>query len=425
MNKHFEIVKDIFNSIANTNSRTEKESIIKANQDNKTFRYCLNFLLNNSITTGISAKKLSKEIKLTSYSHVSFKPVMEYLKINNTGRDCDVLVVKDFIEWQPKDMQDFYIGMITKSLKLGIDAKTVNKVITNLIPTFDVQLGTSIDHCKIPEGTRFSISHKLNGSRCIKLENKLYTRSGKEYVGCNHIIDDINNIFSSDYVIDGELVYRNTEGLTDSEAFQKGVGIANSKAESKPELMLVIFDIIPVNEFNNGISTDTYLTRKSKLLKFKKLLDKAENLRLVDIFYEGTDQSEIWRWLDNAEDMGYEGIMINLDSPYECKRTKNLIKVKKFFTYDLKVTGYEEGTGRNKNKLGALIVEFKDNTVKVGSGFSDTDRKNLWNNRENLCGKLIEVKYKEITKDKKTNKESLQFPVFCGFRDDKRDVSYE
>ena len=117
--------------------------------------------------------------------------------------------------------------------------------------------------------------------------------------------------------------------------------------------------------------------------------------------------------------------MVNLDAPYECKRTKNLIKVKQFYTYDLKIVGYEEGEGRNKGTLGSFIVEYKDNTVKVGSGYSDSERKNFWENREDYIGRIIEVKYKEISKDKNTGKESLQFPIFVGLRDIGKEVSYD
>ena len=39
----------------------------------------------------------------------------------------------------------------------------------------------------------------------------------------------------------------NKNNLSDSENFQQSVGIANSKAETKEELKLVIFDIIPVS----------------------------------------------------------------------------------------------------------------------------------------------------------------------------------
>ncbi len=153
--------------------------------------------------------------------------------------------------------------------------------------------------------------------------------------------------------------------------------------------------------------------------------DAPKNISVVDIFYQGTDQSKIWKWLSYAEENDFEGVVLNLDAPYQCKRTKDLIKVKKFYNVDLKIVGYEEGSGKLSGTLGTLIVDFKGNNVKVGSGLNDATRTELWNNRDTLIGKIVEVKYKEISKDKKTNKESLQFPIFVSIRADKDEVSYE
>ena len=78
-------------------------------------------------------------------------------------------------------MQDFIKGILTKSLKIGLDSKTVNKIYgDNFIPTFDVMLGTAIEKCKINNGDWFSIGKKLNGSRCVFYKDDLYTRSGKK-----------------------------------------------------------------------------------------------------------------------------------------------------------------------------------------------------------------------------------------------------
>ena len=49
----------------------------------------------------------------------------------------------------------------------------------------------------------------------------------------------------------------------------------------------------------------------------------------------------------------------------------------------------------------------------------------MWDNRDFYVGKILEVKYKEETKNKKDNSISLQFPTFSRMRLDKEDVSYE
>lgn len=62
--------------------------------------------------------------------------------------------------------------------------------------------------------------------------------------------------------------------------------------------------------------------------------------------------------------------------------------------------------------------------MRVGSGFTDEQRVQYWNERDSLTGVLCEVKYKELSYDKHTGAESLQFPVFIGLREDKSEVSY-
>ena len=84
----------------------------------------------------------------------------------------------------------------------------------------------------------------------------------------------------------------------------------------------------------------------------------------------------------------------------------------------------EKGSGRNKGRLGALVCNYKGNLVNVGSGFSDEDRELFWKNKDEIIGRIIEVRYKEVTKDKKTELESLQFPSYLGVRENGKEESY-
>lgn len=417
-----EIIK-LFKQIQETSGINDKKAIITANKDNELFKKCLVFLLDGNINTGLSAKKIAKKVTKSEYILPTFEDVMKYLAQNNTGTDNDISMIQAFL-YEHEEDREFYEQMIIKSFKLGADAKVINSIIPGLIPTWEVMLGTSVEHCKLPENTWFSLSQKLNGNRCTYYNGEFYTRQNKKYIGLNHIKEDIEKIPNAkEYVFDGELIYKNKEGLSDSSAFQKGTGIANNKSESKEELKLVLFDVLPKEEFDKKISKDTYKTRKRHLLDLKSY--ETENIEIVQIFYEGTDQLEIWKWLDYCEQHDMEGCMLNLDTPYECKRTKSLMKIKKFYDFDLQIVGYEEGTGRNKGRLGAFVVDYNGNKVKVGSGYSDEERVNFWNNRDKYIGRVITVKYKEISKDKKTGLESLQFPVYCGIRELGKEPSYE
>ena len=331
-----EVIK-IFKQIQDTSSINDKKAIITTNKDNELFKKCLVFLLDGNVITGISDKKIHKKVEPSSElapyylcRHSTFEEVIDYLNKNNTGTDADIYEIQAFL-YGHEDDREFYEQMITKSFRLGADAKLVNKCIPNLIPTFDIQLGTSIEKVKLSGNEKIFISRKLNGTRCAFVGDKCLTRQNKEYKGLDHIVADLQNLVGKDTFVDGELLYKNKEGLSDSEAFQKGTGIAMSKGD-KSNLKLVIFDMFPLDEFWSGKSKEPYSNRKKQIVELNEKIKTlgTDNLEIVQMCYEGYEHSEIWKWLDYAEQHDWEGVIINLDTPYECKRTKNLIKVKKF-----------------------------------------------------------------------------------------------
>ena len=411
-----EVIK-LFKQIQETGSTNDKKAIITANKDNELFKKCLVFLLDGNINTGLSLKKIAKKVTKGEYVLPTFEDVMKYLSQNNTGTDNDISMIQAFLDEHEED-REFYEQMITKSFRLGADAKVINSVIPGLIPTFEIQLGTSVEKCKLVDGSYISISHKMNGTRCVFINGQMKSRQNKLYNGLDHIITDIKKLGLDDFFIDGELVYKNEEGLSDSDAFQKGCSIAMSKDNDKSQLKLVVFDIFPKEEFLNlHTSKKTYKERRKDLDKLEEsiITSGITNLSVVERLYEGTDHSQIWKWLDYAdEDMGWEGIMINLDTPYECKRTKNLIKVKRFFEKDLRCTKVNIATtGKYKGIMGSITCNYFDNTVDVGSGFNDSQREYYAKHPEEIVGKIVSVKYKEETQNKDGGK-SLQFPVYMG-----------
>ena len=95
------------------------------------------------------------------------------------------------------------------------------------------------------------------------ISNICSVRQNKLYNGLDHIIEDIKKLGLEDFFIDGELVYKNEEGLSDSDAFQKGCSIAMSKDNDKSQLKLVVFDIFQKEEFLNlHTSKKTYKGRR-------------------------------------------------------------------------------------------------------------------------------------------------------------------
>jgi DNA ligase-1 len=117
---------------------------------------------------------------------------------------------------------------------------------------------------------------------------------------------------------------------------------------------------------------------------------------------------------------GFEGIMIkDRDAVYQCKRSASWLKLKPVITVDLAIVAVEEGTGRNKGRMGAIVCEGidddRDIRVNVGSGFKDSDRDNLWDDRDNLIGRIVEIQADVVTQNRDGGY-SLRFPRFERFR---------
>jgi DNA ligase-1 len=355
---------------------------------------------------------------------------MEYLLRSNTGSDEVVANMRRFLADAPQEMRGFYESIITKTARIGCDAKSVNKAFgEEFIPQWDVQQSYSIEKTPLKKGEWFSLSEKLNGVRGTYFEGAILSRQGKEFSGLGHIIDDLSALFADldGWVVDGELVRRNDDGLTDNENFRIGTGIIGQDDCDKSCIQMIVFDFLPKPEFIAGASKLTYKTRLHAL---GELREKVAGLGLASVsvvasLYSGTDAAMIDVFLDQMVREDKEGLMRNRDSKYYRKRHNGILKVKRFHTVDLRVVSVEEGTGRLSGKLGAFIVDYKGNTLNVGSGMTDEQREQFWQDRETLPGRVIEVKYKEESSDKRTGLCSLQFPIFLLLREEGKDVSYD
>jgi DNA ligase-1 len=187
-----------------------------------------------------------------------------------------------------------------------------------------------------------------------------------------------------------------------------------------------IFDIIPLDDFQRGHWNAQQYKRFDILEQARgRLDDNPSSLRIVsglEVALDGAEGHDIMRrYAEDCVAEGFEGIMIKaVDAPYVCKRSDFWMKWKPVISVDLEIVGFEEGTGRNENRLGAIICEGEDNgrriRVNVGSGLSDSDRDEYWTSRNELLGHLVEIQADAVTQNQ-DGTYSLRFPRFLRFRD--------
>ena len=242
----------------------------------------------------------------------------------------------------------------------------------------------------------------------------------------SHIIEDIDKLPFKDMFFNGELVRKNIDNVSDEMNFQIGTGIINSDDADKSCIKFVIYEMLPKEDFLNGESKLTYKQRRKEYLEpLAEEIAKLglENIEVVPLVYEGNDKTKIQELLDKYDKLGWEGLMLNKDSKWKNKRNNGILKVKSFKHADLLCTDIVEGEGKYKGMLGNIICDYKGYNLGVGSGFTDEQRDYYWNNRNEIIGRVVTVKYKSETKNKDGGI-SVQFPTFVIVREKGKTVSY-
>jgi len=321
---------------------------------------------------------------------------------------------------------DILINIIKKDLCCGVSTKTVNKVWDNLIPTFPVMLASTYSQKNLEKITFPAIiQQKLDGLRAniVVRESSIqvFSRAGKE-IDVAKAFSSFNQLLptvSSEFVLDGELVVVDENG--DILPRRTGNGIINKKVKSDEELgriRFVAWDIIKFESFTLKKPTNIKYSDRWEFLQFLSTLNDKIGLPETQTVEDLEQAGDFFKTMLSK---GEEGAIIkNLDSLWEPKRSKNLVKMKVVNSIDMKVTGIVEGQGKCLGKLGALECSSSDGkvTVSVGSGFSDIQREEFWGMDWDI-GTIIEIKGNDLIKSKSKDTYSIFLPVFVEIRNDK------
>ncbi len=416
--------------VRQTSGKNDKKDILTANKDNKLLIDALSFVLNPYIKTGIQLKKLDKPFK-SEESFNDLYELMDYLKKYSTGRGEDIGRVQNYMKsLKTLEEQEFIKQLVTETFKIGVSAKTMNKVFgEDTVPVFELQAANNLkDLSDKFIVTNFFISLKLDGNRCaiFKEDGKLLlrSRSGQVMEGFVELEEHLAGL-KDGYMFDGELLIHDYDkSISSRERFQLTQKIVRKKGPKK-NIEYNIFDMVPIEEFKAGVSSLTYTERRKQL----DAIEQNELLKVVPIMYEGTDMDVISELLGEVLANNLEGLMINFgDTFYRTKRSNDILKVKGILSGDGLVTGVYQGKkgGRNENRLGGLYITYKDVVVRVGGGYSDEQRDLFWEDPASIIGKVVEYNYTEESENDK-GETDLRYSRFVTIRDDKTEdnLNYE
>jgi DNA ligase-1 len=406
-----------------TSSATEKIQIIK-NADrhiHTILEYCYNPFKQYHVTSKTCIKNKDK---ITKSNYSLFELLDKLISREYTGHES-IGLINGLAEGQ---FDPYIYKMIDKDLGLRVGDSIINKAVPGLIPTFKVALAKEYDDkCDWNDG--WYASRKLDGVRCLAVVNyegecTLYSRMGKELTTLNKVKEAIEATGVINYVFDGEICLVDEKGNEDFQGIMKQLRRKDHQIEN-PAYM--IFDMLHKPNFDKGKSTDILSDRLCKLRGWLQGRFINNNILRYTEQFQITDNDHFNYWSEMSNQEGWEGVMLRKDVTYEGKRTKNLLKVKKFHDAEYTVVDFDiddhevvrDGKSVTLQLLAQVYIEHKGHRVKVGSGFTQEQRLQYMDG--SIVGKIITVQYFEETKNDKGGI-SLRFPTMKHVHGDKREM---
>lgn len=269
------------------------------------------------------------------------------------------------------------------------------------------------------------VQPKLDGIRCIIKDGVAFSRTLKpirnRHIQC--LISAHRDVLEG---VDGELIC----GSPVAEDVYRITTSAVMSEHGEPVVTFYAFDLWNIPEFPYTKRLATLMGRMLPM-EFVTLIQQEW----------ATNEAELLEAHRLYTTAGYEGTILRGPlSPYKYNRSTaregHLLKFKDFKDSEAVIIGFEEKmsnqneamtdergyTKRSSHKdnmvpqdtLGALVVSFQPGTptFKIGTGFDDSLRKQIWQNRSSLVGAIVKFKYFEGGRYVVP-----RFPVFLGFRD--------
>jgi len=248
---------------------------------------------------------------------------------------------------------------------------------------------------------KISMQPKLDGVRClIQREGsdlgfvvKAYSRTGKEWLNINHILDELAPFFmeNPNVILDGELY--NHDFKDDFEKIismvRKTKPTEQDRLESEYQVQFHCYDII--NE------TLTFEERNYFISKHVKPSYCIKHVKTQAVATESMSKVIHQQNLD----AGYEGSILRTNDVYQCKRSHSLRKFKDFSDDEATIVGYVDGKGKREGTLGKFIMQDDEGVefgCPPGKGYTYAQLKDILDNIGDYIGERATFTYFERTK---------------------------
>jgi hypothetical protein len=436
-------IKHIFDEIKNESSTKKKVEILSKYKDNELLKKVL--YLADSPRVKFYIKQIPPYMRLETHTH-TLEGALMCLELLSTRSVTGYEAIEHLrITLRCCEPDDAYIveRIIEKDCKINLGTTLINKVFPDLIEE------TGYMGCKpfsvdavnklLKKGNCYS-QEKMDG-RFVNIiirnnEVEMTSRQGEPTLLDNpKFITELSKL--DDCVLNAELTMKGgisryeSNGIiasliTISKKSNAGNDVSKEikKFEEKHMGYREALNLIVVTSWDK-LKIDEYFNRSSKRsydMRFEDLNNCLKDCKLLNIVETKlvSSMDEVMMHFNEILKRNGEGTIVkSLDGAWVDSKPSYQIKIKKEINLDLKIVGFNFGTGKNSNVISSINVESEDGLLKTSpTGMSEDMMEETTKNRNQLLGTILEIKCSGISQDNDGNY-SVLHPVVKLFRTDK------
>ncbi|MDC3332907.1 ATP-dependent DNA ligase [bacterium] len=246
----------------------------------------------------------------------------------------------------------------------------------------------ALDYSKRGHDIQFPclIQPKVDGVRCMFNKGTLFSRWGKVFPHLTHILDELKGV---EHLLDGEL-YSYTLSFQEIVGLVRKIHLTPADKIQLREVKYIVFDNVTADPFKKRHQVLVGLFNDRRWEFIELLVTKPCPHR-----------DHVYSALADFEQQGYEGVILrNQDGLYKQKyRSKDLQKLKSFHDAEYKIIDYAEGEGLEKGCVIWICETATEQPFRARPTGTREDRMQLFRTGNEYVGKLLTVKYQELTTD--------------------------
>lgn len=416
----------IFYDLRMTASNKKRFEILRKNKDFPYLKDIFNYAYNDiQYAYGITSDYVNDYVITENPTEFSGKDMFTVLDLLNNrvviGHRA-MKLAKTFVMENPKESNLFF-NILDRNLMVGVNTKTVNKIWPDLIPK------PNYNRCAI---FNKNTAKKINFPAYVQLK---CDGTYREVVVCENCVDirtrsgeydDNASIRKHMYNLpEGYYIGEYTLGPADKPDANRAVtnGLINKNNPPYDDIHFTIWDYLTPEDYVGSYSID-YNHRFERLLEiYHEFIEETEAEESIHICptYQVDNIEEALAVTEQFMNQGLEGAVLKDLSMKFINGTNPLqLKIKLKVDCEMRITGFTEGTGSRKGKVGAILFENDNHIIKGAcSGFSNKELEEFTAHPDKYIGKIITVQFNDLSKSPENDYYALTHPRFICIRDDK------